>query len=433
LKETKNIVILYKNLYLKYFYMDKKRITVIDLFAGAGGLSEGFLRNHFEIVAYIEQDGYACDTLLTRHIYWNLRQKHKLDFYLDYLKGNIKKIDFHKMINYMNPVINTEISDSSLVGIIKVIKKRMITLGVKHIDVFIGGPPCQAYSVIGRARDPYKMEYDPRNDLYKYYIKLLNEFKPSVFVFENVPGLISAGKGRLWKDVQKYFINSGYNIDYKILDASNHMVLQRRKRIVLIGWKKEFNFSFPKFCSIQQNYPVRDLLFDLPPLRPGENIECGNYLKKAGDYLTKTHIRTNEDILIQHNARPLNENDREIYKMAINNWQKYKKRLKYFDLPSKLKTHNNEKSFIDRFKVVADDLPYSHTIVAHISKDGHYYIHPDINQIRSISVREAARLQSFPDNYKFEGPRTSQFKQIGNAVPPLLAEKLAKKIKEFFL
>jgi DNA (cytosine-5)-methyltransferase 1 len=130
----------------------------------------------------------------------------------------------------------------------------------------------------------------------------------------------------------------------------------------------------------------------------------------------------------QHIARPHNEQDLEIYSIAIDKWINDKERLKYSDIPKRLQTHNNTVSFLDRFKVV-DLFGHSHTLVAHIAKDGHYYIYPDSDQVRSISVREAARIQSFPDNYYFEGGRTAAFRQIGNAVPPLMAEAIANKLK----
>jgi DNA (cytosine-5)-methyltransferase 1 len=129
-------------------------------------------------------------------------------------------------------------------------------------------------------------------------------------------------------------------------------------------------------------------------------------------------------------CRKHNERDREIYKLAISAWHDGHRRLKYTDLPEKLCTHKNKESFLDRFKVLAPDIACSHTMIAHISKDGHHFIHPDINQCRSISVREAARIQSFSDNYYFEGPRTAKFVQIGNAVPPIMAKGIAGKIKE---
>lgn len=410
-----------------------KKISVIDLFAGSGGISEGFHRQGYNIVAYIEKDRYACETLLTRYIYWVLKKKGNKNVYYDYLKGSLNKEALYTYVNSFNPVINIEISDAMLPQIIKSIKKNMKVLNIKNIDVFIGGPPCQAYSLIGRARDAYNMEHDPRNLLYKYYVALLKEFRPEVFVFENVNGILSAGNGKLWEDVQSYFRNAGYEVDFRVLDASNFMVLQKRKRVILIGWRKKLRLSYPLFDKVRHNYLVRDLLLDLPPLQPGQTIDVGNYNSEPSEYLIKTGIRTDRDILIQHAVRPLNENDRQIYKIAIKLWRKSYKRLIYSDLPESLKTHRNARSFLDRFKVVADDLPYSHTIVAHIAKDGHYYIHPDINQARSISVREAARLQSFPDNYKFEGPRTAQLTQIGNAVPPLMAERIAEKIKEMLL
>ena len=160
-----------------------------------------------------------------------------------------------------------------------------------------------------------------------------------------------------------------------------------------------------------------------------------NYKTEPTEYLKLHGLRNSNDILTQHIARPHREQDKEIYKIAVQKWNIEQERLNYNDLPERLKTHQNRSSFFDRFKVVASDLPYSQTVVAHIAKDGHYYIHPDNKQNRSISVREAARLQSFPDDYYFEGEkeganRTAAFKQIGNAVPPLMAKVIAEKIKE---
>ena len=154
------------------------------------------------------------------------------------------------------------------------------------------------------------------------------------------------------------------------------------------------------------------------------------YKCKSTEYLRESGIRTEDDILTLHQARPNLERDRKIYRQVIEAWNNGQKRLKYTELPEELCTHNNRTAFLDRFKVVAKDMPYAQTMVAHISKDGHYFIHPDIKQARSISVREAARIQSFPDNYFFEGGRTASFLQIGNAVPPLMASAIAKKLKE---
>ena len=134
------------------------------------------------------------------------------------------------------------------------------------------------------------------------------------------------------------------------------------------------------------------------------------------------------DFVTQHVARPHNDRHLEIYKIAIDKWLNNRERLKYGDLPERLKTHKNQNSFVDRFKVV-DIHNYSHTILAHIAKDGHYDIYPSAEQVLSLSVREAARIQSFPDDYFFEGGRSAAFKQIGNAVPPLMALRIAEEIK----
>ena len=410
-----------------------KEITVVDLFAGAGGLSEGFHTQNYKMVAYVEKDKYACDTLLTRHIYWQLIRKNKRSLYLDYLKGKIQREEFYNHREGSNPVINAEITQDTHNVIVERIRENMAQLNIKNIDLFIGGPPCQAYSLIGRARDPYKMEKDQRNMLYKYYVGLLKEFQPKAFIFENVPGILNAGKGQLFKDVCYFFENSGYKLEIQILDSSDFLVLQKRRRVILIGWKKDHSLKYPRFKPIKHHYKVKDIFMDLPPLQAGEIIERGDYATvEPTGYLKKAGIRKRDDILTQHITRPHTKIDKEIYRIAIKKWNEEGRRLRYNDLPERLKTHKSRKSFPDRFKVVAADLPYSHTVVAHISQDGHYYIYPDESQVRSISVREAARLQSFPDDYFFEGPRTRILAQIGNAVPPLMAEKIAKKIREEF-
>lgn len=167
---------------------------------------------------------------------------------------------------------------------------------------------------------------------------------------------------------------------------------------------------------------------DLAPLTPGETNN--EYNGEINDYLELTGIRKQNDILTDHQTRRVREVDRDIYRIAIEMWNDNHKRMSYNDLPQELQFHRNNTSFLDRYKVVEGDMPYAHTMLAHISKDGHYYIHPDAEQCRSLSVREAARIQSFPDDFYFEGPRTAKFVQIGNAVPPLMANAIAEAIKE---
>ena len=414
--------------------MNSKRITYIEIFAGAGGLAEGFLREGYIPVVHIEMDRYASLTLQTRLAFHYLKQKGNMDIYNNYITRKISREEFYKSVpeNLINSVITREIREDNINTIFMKIEERMYNAGVPRINVLVGGPPCQAYSLVGRARDPYRMQYDKRNYLYRLYARFLMRFKPDIFVFENVPGLLSAGKGKLWEDVKKYFRDAGYSVDYHILNAYDFGVLQNRKRIIVIGWQKYLDYDYPHFEIDEEvsKFKVGDILDDLPLLRPGEKLYTGEYLKEPGGYLRKYEIRSDEDILTLHIARKHNERDREIYRFYIEKWFKEKRRPEYDELPEHLKTHRNRKVFKDRFKVVAPDLPYSQTVMAHLAKDGHYFIHPDINQLRSISVREAARLQSFPDNFYFEGPMTAMFRQIGNAVPPLMAEKIAKKIKE---
>jgi DNA (cytosine-5)-methyltransferase 1 len=314
---------------------------------------------------------------------------------------------------------------------------RVDTLaGDKTIDVLAGGPPCQAYSVVGRARDANGMRNDPRNYLYKYYGRFLHRYQPKAFVFENVLGLRTAADGKYLEDMKKCFDKAGYVVEVDLLRAREFGVLQDRKRILIVGWRKDLGITgIPNFKKKDWNYTVADILRDLPEIGPGEGtMKNARYRSKASEYLNRSALRNGIDILTQHCARPHTTQDLKIYRIAVERWSMSKERLRYTDLPSALRTHKNTSSFLDRFKVVAADEPCAHTVVAHIARDGHHYIHPDVKQNRSLSVREAARLQSFPDDFYFEGvkedsPRTAAFKQIGNAVPPLMAESIAMAIK----
>ncbi|EOU1739832.1 DNA cytosine methyltransferase [Clostridium perfringens] len=403
-------------------------MNCIDLFAGAGGLSEGFIRKGFKFFAHVEMDYAASLTLKTRQAYYFLKRNNRLNIYNNYISGQISREEFYSMIpnRVFKTVINKEINSETIEDIFRIIDENRRG---KDVDIIIGGPPCQAYSVIGRSRDPNGMAKDKRNYLYKEYLKFLNKYSPKLFVFENVTGLLSAQNGKIFKDMKKEFLKAGYNIDYKILNAKDFGVLENRKRIILMGWRKDIDFSYPEFKVINNNYTIKDIFNDLQVIRAGE--EGNLYIKDINTYLKKSKIRTDNDILTQHISRPNNKRDLEIYRLYVKYFNNNKVKYKYNELPEELITHKNKESFLDRYNIV----PYegiSHTVVAHIAKDGHYYIHPDINQNRSITVREAARIQSFPDNYYFESSRTTAFRQIGNAVPPLMAEKIAKKIKNSF-
>lgn len=412
----------------------RDKLTLIDMFSGAGGLSEGFFRAGFDIVSHIEMNKYAAMSLETRALFHFLNDNKLEKEYYAYLNGAISRKEFFENNEeFSAQILVEEISEDNVNSLIKMIEQRMADLSIKKIDGIVGGPPCQAYSHVGRARCPNSMKADQRNYLYNHYINFLKHFRPNFFVFENVPGMKDALNGEVYRDFQQKLEKLNYGLYDPILNAKNFGVPQSRERLIVIGQKAD-EYSEIQFGKEKPEGKVQDHLRDLPKLQPGEGTDdVQEYRKKYKNppkLLEKKGIRTKKDSLIHHKARNHNDTDRKIYREVINIWRNEKRRMKYNELPEELKSHRNTRCFQDRFKVVAGDLDYSHTIVAHIAKDGHYHIHYDPDQGRSITVREAARLQSFPDNYKFEGSRTSQYTQIGNAVPPLMAEKIAYKILE---
>jgi DNA (cytosine-5)-methyltransferase 1 len=411
--------------------------TFIDLFSGAGGLSEGFVRAGFEPISHIEMNKEACNTLVTRAAYHYLKEKGDLGPYRSYLLGEISRIDFLGNIpnDVLESVIHSEISDESISEIFEKIDSRLTD--EKRVDLIIGGPPCQAYSLVGRARDPNGMKEDPRNHLYLQYVEFLKKYKPKMFVFENVPGIYSANNSTQMSKIEKAINDAGYIIGHnKILNSKNFNVLQDRKRVIIIGWSKDYEFTIPEFqqLDLQENRGFELLYKDLPFLNNGEGLWGAQLYanSKINNYLTDSKIRNSDfEFVTQHVCRPNNPNDLEIYRIASQKLKIEGRKLSYNELPDRLKRHKNNNAFLNRFNVVGDNI-LSQTVVAHIAMDGHYFIHPDTEQNRSISVREAARIQSFPDDFFFEGSRTSAFKQIGNAVPPLMAEGIANVIKSIF-
>ncbi len=412
----------------------RDNFNFIDLFAGAGGLSEGLLQAGFKPVAHVEMNEFAARTLETRSAYYYLKDTDNLSIYKEYLQRKMTREELMNSIpaSIIKTIINETMSDETLPSIFKTIDGLMKIRGIKTIDVIVGGPPCQAYSLVGRAQSCHMevpMEEDPRNYLYKLYARFLKRYQPRMFVFENVTGIKSANGGTTWKNIQKYLKRVGYEIECREQNARTFGVLQNRRRMIIVGWLKGSGLKYPNFLEIKTDAVVNDLFRDLPSLHPGESDD--KYAKiKASRYVTDNGIRTADDVLTLHNCRPNIDRDIKIYRRAVELWNDGHKRLNYNDLPEELKTHKNRHSFVDRFKVVEGDEPCCHTILAHLSKDGHYFIHPDIEQNRSITVREAARIQSFPDSYFFEGPRTSQFVQIGNAVPPMMAKGIAMGVFE---
>ncbi|MEA1985280.1 MAG: DNA cytosine methyltransferase, partial [Euryarchaeota archaeon] len=226
----------------------KSNLKFLDLFAGAGGLSEGFIREGYEPIAHVEMDTAACFTLKTRMAYHWLKKQGKTDIYYDYLHQKISRAELYESVpaSEINSVINKEIDDNSLPEIFSQIDE---ILEGDALDLIIGGPPCQAYSIVGRARKLDEMKSDKRNYLFIYYAEFLKKYKPKYFVFENVMGLLSAKSAdgiSYFDTMRELFKKMGYESEYKVLSADDYGVLQKRKRIILVGKRGKKTGFYPQ-------------------------------------------------------------------------------------------------------------------------------------------------------------------------------------------
>lgn len=267
----------------------------IDLFAGAGGLSEGFVQAGFKPVAHVEMNEFAAKTLETRSAYYYLKGTDNLGLYKKYLTGKISRDEFMKQIpaSITKTIIKETMSDETLPSIFRTIDGIMKIRGISKMDVIVGGPPCQAYSLVGRAQSSHMevpMAEDPRNYLYKLYARFLKRYQPRMFVFENVTGIESANNGATWKNIQKYLKRVGYEIECREQNARTFGVLQNRRRMIIVGWLKQSGLKYPDFLEIKTYAIVNDLLADLPKLHPGESSD--KYARtKASSYVIDSGIR----------------------------------------------------------------------------------------------------------------------------------------------
>ncbi len=498
-------------------------IPVIDLFAGPGGLGEGFSRaldgtgkRIFRVVLSVESDEFAHKTLLLRSFYRQFPPGAVPRQYFDHLRGTIDdgelanerpqqwraadKIAFRAVLGS----IDSRIVDQRIEEALK---------GYASNWVLIGGPPCQAYSLVGRARNgPEKNQGDARHFLYTEYLRILKRHRPVAFVIENVKGLLSARvkDDRIIERILNDLETAGYTlralssasedlipqvtpkpIDF-VVRSEDHGVPQARHRLIIVGTRDDARLPPPDALKqTGRHMNLVDALRGLPKLRSAlsgrdgtdsneawataiqENVnealineirdyhdaETANRVKDARDEVQWLLDTGGEFIrhpvskskyadelwswyyspklrgVCNHQARSHIAKDLARYLFAASFAEVHGRSPSLHDFPSSLlPNHRNvnghglgDLHFADRFRVQLADAP-SATVVAHICKDGHYFIHPDPTQCRSLTVREAARLQTFPDDYLFKGPRTEQYRQVGNAVPPYLAKQIAEAL-----
>ena len=491
-------------------------IPVVDIFAGPGGLNEGFSsvldpqtnKPIFKTAVSIEMEGSAVRTLTLRAAYRHLLHSTEglPKAYLDFLDGKKSLAELHQDPRFVSAyeaaqkeVRQFELSEESRAESDKIIEEALGTNATHW--VLIGGPPCQAYSLAGRSRRTNDVEFenDHKHFLYREYLHIIKRFKPAIYVMENVKGLLSATNGgnKIFELIRRDLTNPSDGLEYTlhsmvveegpdglgpqdfVIRAESFGIPQKRHRVIIVGVRADLNLGAPAVLEKTAPVTVSDAIGNLPRVRssisrtadPGGQLwsdvrrsirEIGkrdilqemipSFQDKLDTASQSTSTAPGDNVLanmsakiyhewisdhagsatLQHEARAHMIEDLERYYLLSALAQSATDSPKVRHLPRRYwPNHKNVESasmpFEDRFRVQVWNKP-STTIVSHIAKDGHYYIHPDANQMRSLTVREAARLQTFPDNYVFVGNRTQQYTQVGNAVPPLLAHKIGNAV-----
>jgi len=371
-------------------------LTVVDIFSGAGGLSEGFKQAGFDVLLGVDNYDFAVETFRNQH-------------------GHAIQYDVRKLTAAR-------------------IKKG---IGNRNITVLTAGPPCQAFSSVAVAKlKSLKQNPDvrhPLNVLYREFLRLVKGLQPPFFVMENVGRMFSIENGSIKKEIEKE-LKGQYKVDFYYENVSDFGVPQARRRGIAIG--NRLGIENPVFVpthfdpkkesmphGMKKYVAIRDAISDLPKLKIGEGEEFVSYpeidKRTLSSYAKERRI--NSEGVFNHTARKHGKKDLKIFKMLKpGQW--------ISDLPKNYNRYRRD-IFLDKYKKQSWNKPSS-TILAHLSKDGLMFIHPDNRQNRSFTPREAARLQSFDDDFVFAGPRTEQFIQIGNAVPPLFGKVIAEGIKE---
>lgn len=392
-------------------------MNFIDIFAGCGGLAEGFEQNpNYNMIAAVEWEKPQVENL-RNHLYNN------------YGIVDADKRVIHFDVQRTKDLINGWENDSAYgthPGLNSLVKDETI-------DLIIGGPPCQAYSIAGRIRDENGMRDDYRNFLFESYMRLVRHYQPKLFVFENVPGILSAkpdGVTLVTELIRADIENAGYKILNNLRDAqfdlTQYGIPQKRKRVIIVGLRSDL---YPNDQDVLKDFyenimplqkenlsTVRDAIGDLPKFTP-----LSQQIKVKGKNINHTY---NFDVA-NHFPRFHNTRDIEIFRILAEDIESGENKYTTIEALKKLYTNKTGKtSNIHKYHVLRWDEP-SNTIPAHLYKDGLRHIHPDPKQARSITVREAARLQTFPDDYHFISSAGDNYKMIGNAVPPKFSQKIA--------